>query len=274
MANNYGKKLALEIFSVKRTKRQCPIIRERGSDYNVFIWVEKGEGYFNIDGDKFTLKEGEGIFIRHDVPCSYFGEEFATAWCSFFCIEEYLNYVIDDTKYFTYKMTDYLKAELEVFRNYVNDGEETFVDTSTYETDIPQVLLNGKITPLALSSMAYSFVSGFFDAVLNKGDDVIFKISSYLEKNYASVVALDELARYVGMDKYALCKYYKNKRKTTIMDELLYLRVSKAKRMLRYGNEKVEEVGKKCGFESPSYFCKRFKDITGTSPKQYRKKYF
>lgn len=274
MANNYGKKLALEIYSVKRTKKQCPIIRERGTDFNVFMWIEKGEGFFNIDGDKFTLKEGDGIFIRHDVPCAYWGDEFETAWCSFFCIEEYLNYVLGDTKYFTYKMTDYLRAEAEILRNYVNDGEENFVDTVTYETEAPKVLLNGKTTPLALSSMGYSFVSGFFDAVLNEGSDVIIKINAYLEKNYASIVALDDIATYVGMDKYALCKYYKKIRKTTIMDELLSLRVSKAKRMLRYGNESVEEIGKKCGFESPSYFCKRFKDITGTSPKQYRKKYF
>ncbi|MBE5732512.1 MAG: AraC family transcriptional regulator [Clostridiales bacterium] len=274
MGKIYGKKLALELYSVKRTKKQCPIIRERGTDYNVFMWIEKGEGFFDIDGDKFTLSEGEGIFIRHDVPCAYWGDELETSWCSFFCIEEYLNYAIDDMKYFTYKMTDYLRAEAEILRNYVNDGEEDFVDTITYETEAPRVMLNGKTTPIALSAIGYSFVSNFFDAVLNKEDDVIIKINAYLEKNYASYVALDAIAEYVGMDKYALCKYYKKMRKITIMDELLNLRVSKAKRMLRYGNDSVEEIGKKCGFESPSYFCKRFKDIVGTSPKQYRKKYF
>ncbi len=274
MAQNYGKKLALELYSVKRTDKQCPINRPIGADFNVFMWVEKGEGFFNIDGDELVLREGDGIFIRHDVPNFYYGENFATAWCSFFCIEEFLNYVIGDKKYFTYKMTDYLMAEYEILRNYINDGSKSFVNTSTYDTDVPMVLLNGKTTPTALSATGYSFVCSFFDAVLNKEDDVVLKINAYLEKNYSSVVALDDIAEYVGIDKYSLCKFYKKKCNITIMDELFSLRVTKAKRMLRYGSESVEEVGKKCGFESSSYFCKRFKDIVGTSPKQYRKKYY
>ena len=58
------------------------------------------------------------------------------------------------------------------------------------------------------------------------------------------------------------------------MDALLSVRISKAKRMLRYGNDNVEEIGKKCGFESPSYFCKRFRAIVGVTPLQYRKNIF
>lgn len=272
MGENAEKKLPIKIFSVAHTLKQCTIIRERGTDYNVFLWIKKGKGYFDIGGDKFTLSEGEGIFIRHDVPCAYWGDEMATAWCSFFSSEEFLNYMIDDMKYFTYKMTDYLVKEADLLRNFVNDGDDGLVDTVTYETGTPQVILNGKTTPAALSAATYSFVVNFFEAVL-KEDNTIIKINAYLESNFASVVTLDDIAEAVGMDKFNMCKYYKQKCNATIIDDLLKIRIESAKRMLRYGNDSVEKIGGLCGFESPSYFCKKFKQIVGVTPLQYRKRY-
>ena len=252
MSENLIKQLPIKLFSVASIDKQFAISRERGADFNQFLWVNNGSGRFNVNGDEFTLKEGEGVFIRHDVPNFYSGDVFGTGWCSFFCTEEFLNYVIGDTKYFIFKMTDYLKSEAEAIR----------------------ILANGNSTTLALSSAGYSYVCSFFETVLYKEDDAIIKINAYLENNYSSIVSLDDLAMHVGMDKYALCKYYKKKRQTTIMDALLSVRISKAKRMLRYGNDNVEEIGKKCGFESPSYFCKRFREIVGVTPLQYRKNIF
>ena len=57
------------------------------------------------------------------------------------------------------------------------------------------------------------------------------------------------------------------------MDELKQIRISHAKQLLRYSSDSVEEIGKKCGFDSPSYFALRFREITGRTPLEYRKQY-
>ena len=267
------KKLPIEFYSIKHSPKQCKIDLRRGADYNVLMWIEKGSGNFCVDGDEFTLGEGDGIFIRHDVPCTYWGENLATSWCSFFSTEEFLNYVMDDTRYFTYKMTDNLKEEERFMRSYVNDGTDETVDTSTYETRTPNIILNGKTTPIALSVTCYSFVSMYLETVMNKADNVIIKINAYLEANFPFAISLDDVADAVGMDKFSMCKNYKQKCGTTIMDELLKIRIGKAKRMLRYGNDSIEYIGKACGFETPSYFCKKFRLLVGSTPLQYRKKH-
>jgi AraC-like DNA-binding protein len=39
----------------------------------------------------------------------------------------------------------------------------------------------------------------------------------------------------------------------------------------RYPERDAAEIGKACGYDSPSYFGLQFKRITGTTPNQYRK---
>ena len=63
---------------------------------------------------------------------------------------------------------------------------------------------------------------------------------------------------------------YKKEHGITVMDDLNRIRIAKAKRFLRYGSASVAEVGKQCGFDSPSYFGKCFKEATGYTPTEYR----
>ena len=39
----------------------------------------------------------------------------------------------------------------------------------------------------------------------------------------------------------------------------------------QYPEKKAYEIGKMCGFESPSYFGKNFREIVGLTPEQYRR---
>lgn len=54
--------------------------------------------------------------------------------------------------------------------------------------------------------------------------------------------------------------------------DLLRIRISKAKRMLRYSGISVTEISESCGFQSIYYFSKYFKAETGVSPNEYKKK--
>jgi AraC-like DNA-binding protein len=94
-----------------------------------------------------------------------------------------------------------------------------------------------------------------------------------LVKNYSRHLTLDEIAREIETDKFSLCRYFAKHHNRSVMDELKYIRISHAKQRLRYSSDSVEEIGHKCGFESPSYFALRFREITGRTPLEYRKQY-
>ena len=50
-------------------------------------------------------------------------------------------------------------------------------------------------------------------------------------------------------------------------------RIKKAIDLLFTNNYQLSEIAYECGFSSQSYFCYAFKRYTGTTPKQYIKKF-
>ena len=97
------------------------------------------------------------------------------------------------------------------------------------------------------------------------------QIDQILECRYNEPLTLDEIATEVGMDRFSLCRYYAAERGMTVMDKLFHIRIEKAKRFLKYGTDPIEQVGRMCGFDSPSYFGKRFREAVGQTPAEYRK---
>ena len=50
------------------------------------------------------------------------------------------------------------------------------------------------------------------------------------------------------------------------------IRIAKAKQLLNQVPLRAQEVGRMCGFDSTSYFCK-FREETGRTPLEYRKRH-
>ena len=48
-------------------------------------------------------------------------------------------------------------------------------------------------------------------------------------------------------------------------------RIGKAKQLLQDGEMAICDVQSACGFDSPSYFSKVFKDVVGVSPSEFKK---
>jgi AraC-like DNA-binding protein len=126
---------------------------------------------------------------------------------------------------------------------------------------------------LLLSAAGYSYIAELFTAITKRADEIIDKTHNFLVKNYHRPITLDEIAEAVEIDKYSLCRYFAKNHTVSVMDELKQIRISRAKQLSRYSSDSVEEIGKQCGFDSPSYFALRFREITGRTPLEYRKQY-
>ena len=57
-------------------------------------------------------------------------------------------------------------------------------------------------------------------------------------------------------------------------EHLTQTRVRMAARELRETSSSIMEISEKCGFSSPGYFSKVFREITGQTPREYQKSKF
>lgn len=229
---------------------QGAIVRPRGLESHQFIWITEGEGEFSGPDKTYALFKGEGIFFRKNVPQRYAGvrDGMYTVWCTFLVSDSVLDY---------YHVPDVFPFQVP-----------RFLHTSTLEL---RTLCEGNSTVLSRSSAGYAWLTELLDALFAPTSSIAFQVRQYLESHYAEPLTLDEIARQVHISRFSLCHSFVREQGIPVMEQLKKIRIAKAKQFLRYTAKTAEEIGRLCGFESPSYFGKRFREETGHTPREYRR---
>ncbi len=97
------------------------------------------------------------------------------------------------------------------------------------------------------------------------------KIEDYLLINYTNnYLSLEMIARDLGFESSYLRRIYKWNTGFTIMQKLESIRINKAKQLLCSGQYQNQEIASLAGFSDQYYFSKRFKQICGMAPTEYR----
>ncbi len=125
------------------------------------------------------------------------------------------------------------------------------------------LLSSQSVKPVSLASMTFN--SG------NVSSDTL-KIIYYINKNYDKDITLKEICNEFYLSKVTLCKQFKKVMNCSVMRYVFNLRINKAKELLIYSDDSIEEISRICGFSSANYFGLAFKKETGLSPFNYRKK--
>ncbi|AKK73464.1 AraC family transcriptional regulator [Chryseobacterium gallinarum] len=98
-------------------------------------------------------------------------------------------------------------------------------------------------------------------------------IYDYIHENYDKKPDVNEIAKIVSLSTPAFCRYFKKQTNMTFTDFVNNYRINQAKIFL-LKDYSVTEVCFQVGFESLSYFNKLFKQHTGETPSEFKKKHF
>ncbi|WP_158301668.1 AraC family transcriptional regulator [Paenibacillus mesophilus] len=99
------------------------------------------------------------------------------------------------------------------------------------------------------------------------------RIISYIGDHYGDELTLDHLAGCVNLNKHYVAKLFKETMGMTVFDYIKKRRVLEAKQLLTSDKDKsVTDIGLDVGFKQLSHFSASFKQITGLSPEQFRKR--
>lgn len=93
-------------------------------------------------------------------------------------------------------------------------------------------------------------------------------ISLHLEEN----LNIEQLAAKFGYSKYYLSRKFKQETGLGIKEYINQIKIEKAKNLLQFGNESIQEISAALGFHSQSYFGELFHEATGLTPGEFRNK--
>lgn len=93
-----------------------------------------------------------------------------------------------------------------------------------------------------------------------------------VDEEFASKVALDDIARRVASSRRQLQRAFAEIGHTTFRDHLTGVRMQRAADMLASPNLAVGEVAYRVGYRQPAQFAKAFRRYHGVTPTTYRSK--
>lgn len=239
--------------------KQDTILRETGLPmWQIFFGVS-GKGIFRVEGKQYVLEKGYAVILPPDTAHSYTAEG-----------EEWIVHFLG----FSGNSCQKLLTDLELYRAGVyriRRPEHCFSSLQRMEEIIREKDVDQN---RRLSGDLYSFLLTFahessfiLTSETGQSPGLVLDIIHYLEEHYAEDLSLTQLGSVFHRTPEYLCSLFKEETGLTPMRYLIQIRIGRAKWLMTEEPQlTVREIGERCGFHSPSYFGKVFREHTGVTP--------
>lgn len=92
----------------------------------------------------------------------------------------------------------------------------------------------------------------------------------YIQNHYSEPIRIDDIARYVGLNRSYLSTLFKKHTGLSPLKFLQNFRITRAAHLLSMTQLSIASIAFSCGYQEPESFHKIFRKSTGLSPSQYR----
>ncbi|KON88211.1 transcriptional regulator [Sporosarcina globispora] len=240
------------------------------------ILILKGEAMVQINEDKLSVNEGNGIFINSG--CLHSAEDLSGD-CIYICLNVSPHFLLPQELFSSY-IYPYIQATnlpyIRIDRN--NSWGKNIIDTiveinKLINENSPFFEIN--ITSLLTFIWKQLIRNGFkleYSQTEAEKHKRVKEMLNWIHLHYAQKISLCDIAKAGKLSNSECCRYFKKILKTTPINYLINYRIQKSLLLLQEPDSNVTEVGFKVGFNSTSYFIEKFRKSMNMTPLVYKKK--
>ena len=239
------------------------------SDLNSFLFfiVLSGNGKISYGGNEYALSEGSCVFINCKKPYCHTteaGNLWSLRWCHFYgpTLSSIYGKYIERGGSVTFKSNN---------KELINSIWSDLMTTAKSSDYMRDMKINEHISSLLTYIMSESWhpenrrEAGKRQSVL--------QVKEYMDEHYKDKITLEFLSSQFFISKYYLTHCFKDQFGISISNYLSNVRITKAKQLLRFTENTVENIAISVGIADPAYFSKLFKSIEGVPPTVYREQW-
>lgn len=247
-------------------KAERPHISKReGLVSYLFFVVHSGSGTLIYDGNTYTVKAGECVFIDcHKPYAQTSGDDlWELSWVHFFGPNMAGIY----SKYLERGgLPVFASKKLSAYKELV----ETIYAAANSNSYVRDMELNYMLSELLMYLMEDSWHVQKQQMATGKSLNVQ-QLKEYLDAHYTEHISLDNLAKRFYVSKFYMLRLFKEQFGTTVNDYILQCRINKAKQLLRFTDMTTEAIGDEVGLGGGNYLARMFKKVEGVSPSEFRR---
>lgn len=244
-------------------------------DFWELTYIITGRGTRVIGNIMEPFAEGEVIMIPPHIPhCWSFDKRVCDAEgkieniCIFFS-DEFLK----NSKAVFPELAEMIQR-IQNITNAVAFGEETLIRIQNHMKSMVEQTKEEKLSSLIkilsfASSPTITNVVGQ-PALKDKKEKKMQVLQLYVMNNFQKNITLDEVTRFIGMEKSSFCVFFKKMSGQSFFSYLNTYRIESSCKLLLNTSLSVAEVCYACGFEDVPYYNRTFKKLKGITPTEFR----
>ena len=244
--------------------------------------IEEGPVHCRVFRHHYVLDQGDMVFLNSQAVHSFsgsrggrikniiFGPEFLSP-SSGSVYREYVEPVLNSslTHFALYKNAASNAGILQEMRQCCLDAEQDRDGLQMLKLQSDVNRLWQELFPRIMadpSGNTSSHAGTLPKRVQNRGHLIL----DYLHAHYGERIKVDDIARAVHISRREVLRCFSACFGTTPISYLNEYRVLQAQELLSQSDLSVTETALTCGFDNPGYFCKVFREKTGTTPLRFR----
>lgn len=103
-----------------------------------------------------------------------------------------------------------------------------------------------------------------------RSTSVYESICMYVQEHFQFPLNRDSVAALFKVSPNHVSRLFKQEGLVSFNDYVSFVRINRAKYLLKHHRQTIDEVAAACGFSEASYFCRVFKKFTNATPTHYR----
>ena len=225
-------------------------------EYSEIVYVESGSLTAYLNGEKITVPENHAAFVFPNEIHEYTSETPCSIWCAVFSND--------------FVQTFFRLHPDSVPVNCIIDlSKRKAIFEELTATSSEQILQRSAILHLLFAELEEQ--AEFTERT--KSDNSLYHAAiNYIAENFRNDITLCDMAKSLGYHEKYLSTTLHSLTKMNVRTFLATYRINHAKSLLRGTEATVAQIAMESGFSSLNTFNRVFKDATGKTPSEYRRR--
>ena len=254
--NKFSIKLAyIALLELENGKEQDTVTH----NITEIMYVKEGKGAFIVEGKEYEVKKDDLLIVN---PDSLHSERSYS--------DKFSVYIIGIENYILENLNGIAPKNLRLGRiGYYTEqllldyesGNKDFYENATclFSLILNEIISSADYTPQRV--------------VKSSANEVTNLIKKYIDEHFLEDISIEFLSRKFYCNPTTLMHNFKRFTGGSIKSYLINKRLEEAENWLKISNLTATEICYRCGFQTPTYFCRYFKEKYRLTPKEYRQKY-
>lgn len=237
-----------------------------GLDSYLFFVVVSGSGTLSYDNIDYQLQRGDAAFI--DCHTKYAHRSAVDLW---------------QLKWIHFNGSSLKNIYAKYVRNggkpcfqcqnpyhYIKLIDET-QEIASSDSRVRDIKICSQITTLLANIMEEAWADTPDKKAAVSRKHKLIPVRDYLDQHFQEPISLETVAEKFFFNKYYLARSFKSEYDITIGNYVARQRINHAKHLLRFSDDSIEKIGRKCGLSDSNYFARFFHKMEGVSPSEFRR---